>query len=328
MSTLSSFFGNVSGGSGSVLTIFSNTGSLTVPNTVRKMSYAVIGAGGGGGGCNDTNGCSACCYSAGGGGGGFSYLDGCVTCSSSFSVCAIVGAYGYGGNGVCGQGGSSCITGICLGVICATGGGGQLMSGTPGCGYGGSINSIGGCSRNSGAQPTSYAGGGAGGLYGAGGCSCISCGGGGGFGSGGGGGANGGMGGPGAQSGGQCCFCGGPPGGNGLVGSGGTSAQCIGCGLSAGVPAQAGYIPQYVIDGRLSQGKTFLAQAGGGGAGACYGSYSAAAGGGGGYSGNAGFGGGAGYAGYPGVGGGAYSTIASSTSCGGSGFAVVEYWTN
>ena len=175
MSTLSQFF-NTGGGSGSsirgtTLCIMNTTGSFSIPNTIEKVAYGAIGGGGGG----NRKGCSLLPF-YGGGGGGFAYKEAELTCSVSFNVCAIIGA-----GGTCNSnGGTTSITGLSSGNICATGGSGGTngAGGAGGQGFGGDINNCGGGGGDRGG------GGGAGGLLGRGGNGGC---GGGGYGSGGGG---------------------------------------------------------------------------------------------------------------------------------------------
>jgi len=189
MSNLSSFFGgggtagaSLFAGADSVLTVASENTSVTVPSSAEYIAYGVIG-GGGSAGNYCANAPSRFLMELSGGGGGFSYADGPISEPAPFNACAVVGAGGlfdpYPGPvpywPTCltapqfrveptSPGGDSCITGIPLGVICATGGTHCVscadLSG-PGCitpdscfgqvggvGSGGDINTCGGDTYN------------------------------------------------------------------------------------------------------------------------------------------------------------------------------------
>lgn len=301
MSTLSQFFGGGGGGAlsaGSEVKYFFESDTITIPSNVDYVAYAVMGGGGEGIG--------------GGSGGGFSWRDGNITCDTDFTVCAVVGSGGS----------ASCITGLCTGVISATGGGGEN---SPGVGSGGTINTCGG---SGGGDGNTGAGGGAGGLTNNGGDGGRDQSGGGGMSSG--------------PRNDDFAFLVGGTGGyaesdsftqngsNGFVGAGGIASDTtepVNCSQSA---PTSGFFPSFTTRG-YSQSKTFLFAAGGGGATQCNPNkgQNGAPGGGGGWRASGGFGGGSGAGNCCAIGGRGGGTGANSGNCVGNaspGFAVIEYW--
>jgi len=181
MSTLSQFFdaaGMVEDGPPGNLRVFASTTpstapSTTIPANVEYIVYAVLGGGGGGSSAIKFQSAPISPASlpsaiAGGAGGGFSYNEGPVT--GPFSASVTIGAGGVGAtpspNGSINSGspgGTSFISGIPLGTISATGGGGGPGSG--GSGSGGLFNSS-GAPSSSAFDDGSRPGGGAGGKLG------------------------------------------------------------------------------------------------------------------------------------------------------------------
>jgi hypothetical protein len=146
MSNLSQFFcNNISNYSaGGFVSIFTSTGSLTIPSSATNIFATGFGGGGGGaagsiGPYNSNISCCAVPGGPGGGGGGFFLYDCANICNSSFQICATIGAGGCPGCACPPSCQTSCLTYCCgapggtggttsltnlNGTVCATGGAG------------------------------------------------------------------------------------------------------------------------------------------------------------------------------------------------------------
>jgi len=157
-----------------VQTIFSASGSYVVPANTYMLFVRLVGAGGGAGGSNNIG--SNVAQSAGGGGAG-GYSEGWVSVKPGQTIPVTVGIGGVGGvlywDG--GNGGTSSFGSF----LSATGGvGGKTLigspgGGTPGSGFGGSLNQYGGSGTDGHPNNNQYGGNGGASAFGGGGRSSI-----------------------------------------------------------------------------------------------------------------------------------------------------------